>query len=210
MMIFDLRCAVEGHVFEAWFASSAAYDEQRARGLVSCPLCGSVDVAKAPMAPAVGTGGSPGPLSGAPGEVKALLAEAAAVQRRLLDGSEAVGRRFAEEARAIHLGDAPARPIHGEASTGLELRVDEAVHASPARARIGGGRGPGSEEPEIEVGVGRKVGKDSGNAHGARTGGIRFACRSWTHPGNVGAINRRRSVDCPGHCGCLFYSLRAE
>jgi GTP cyclohydrolase I len=41
-----------GETFEAWFGSSADYEEQRARGLVACPLCGSGEVAKAPMAPA--------------------------------------------------------------------------------------------------------------------------------------------------------------
>ena len=46
MIVFDLRCAPQGHVFEAWFASSAAYADQRAGGLVACPLCGSAEVAK--------------------------------------------------------------------------------------------------------------------------------------------------------------------
>ncbi len=38
MIVFDLRCAEE-HVFEAWFASSTAYDDQRARKLIACPVC---------------------------------------------------------------------------------------------------------------------------------------------------------------------------
>jgi hypothetical protein len=54
--------------------------------------------------------------AGAPEEVKALLAAAAAVQRKLLASSESVGDRFAEEARAIHLGEAEARAIHGRAT----------------------------------------------------------------------------------------------
>jgi hypothetical protein len=118
MIIFDLKCAPQGHVFEAWFASSLAYDEQQAGGLVACPLCGSAEVAKAPMAPGIATEReSPAaPLSPTSAEAKAVLAAAAAVQKRLLEGSEAVGERFADEARAIHLGEAESRVIHGVAS----------------------------------------------------------------------------------------------
>jgi len=45
-----------------------------------------------------------------------MLAEAAGLQRKLLEGSEAVGDRFAKEARSIHLGEAEARAIHGRAT----------------------------------------------------------------------------------------------
>jgi hypothetical protein len=136
VIVFDLRCAPVGHVFEAWFASSAAFEEQRGRGLVACPLCGSAEVAKAPMAPAVGAKGnaSPAPASGeslfggAPAEVKSMLAAAAALQKALLAGSESVGPRFAAEARAIHLGEADPRPIHGEASPAeAESLIEEGV-----------------------------------------------------------------------------------
>jgi hypothetical protein len=135
MIIFDLKCAPGGHVFEAWFGSSDDYAAQQARGLVSCPLCGSGDVAKAVMAPAVGAkgnkgraparqaadeGGAPVPapelFSGDPEVVKQMLAAAAAVQKQLLAGSESVGDRFAEEARAIHLGETEKRAIHGQAT----------------------------------------------------------------------------------------------
>jgi hypothetical protein len=52
MIVFDLHCT-EGHRFEGWFGSSSDYEDQKARGLVSCPECGSGEVGKAPMAPAV-------------------------------------------------------------------------------------------------------------------------------------------------------------
>jgi len=50
MIRYALNCA-EGHGFESWFQNSAAYDKQRKRGLVTCPLCGSAKVEKAVMAP---------------------------------------------------------------------------------------------------------------------------------------------------------------
>jgi hypothetical protein len=138
MIVFDLRCAPVGHVFEAWFGSSADYEEQQGRGLVSCPICGSAAVAKAPMAPAVPAKGDPPAASpadvyaGAPEEVKAMLAAAAAVQRKLLKSSESVGHRFADEARAIHLGEAEARPIHGRTTPEEAGRlIDEGIQVAP-------------------------------------------------------------------------------
>ena len=72
MIIFDLKCAPQGHVFEAWFGSSEDFEAQKAGGLVSCPLCGSGEVDKAPMAPAVGAKGNR--AEGLPPEqMKALL-----------------------------------------------------------------------------------------------------------------------------------------
>jgi len=136
VIIFDLRCG-DGHVFEAWFGSSADYEEQKARGLVACPLCGTADVAKAPMAPAVPAKGNSRPaarelFSGAPDEVKAMLAAAAALQKKMLAESEAVGDRFADEARAIHLGEAEARAIHGRATRAeAESLVDDGIPVAP-------------------------------------------------------------------------------
>ncbi|HEX8061708.1 MAG TPA: DUF1178 family protein [Allosphingosinicella sp.] len=140
MIVFDLKCGAVGHVFEAWFASSSAFEEQRGRGLVACPLCGSAEVAKAPMAPAVRAKGNAAPaaasagslLAGAPDEVKTMLAAAAALQKTLLAGSESVGPRFAAEARAIHLGEADPRPIHGEATRAeAQTLIEEGVPIAP-------------------------------------------------------------------------------
>ena len=113
MIIFDLRCAPDGHVFEAWFGSSEDYEAQQARGLVSCPICGAAEVEKAPMAPRVGAKANE---AAPPQAVKAMLSEMAAAQKQLLEGSDFVGDRFSDEARAIHLGEAEARAIHGRAS----------------------------------------------------------------------------------------------
>jgi hypothetical protein len=152
MIIFDLKCAPAGHVFEAWFGSSGDYEDQRARGLVACPLCGSEEVTKAVMAPSVGAkgnrsgpaappagsrdeSGTPAPpelFSGDPESVKTMLAAVAAVQRKLLEGSESVGDRFAEEARAIHVGDREKRAIHGRASRAeAESLIEDGIPVAP-------------------------------------------------------------------------------
>jgi hypothetical protein len=108
VIVFDLQCTGDGHVFEAWFRSGADFDEQSAKGLVQCPLCGSAEVAKAPMAPSVARKNN---MAGAsPVEMLARL------QAEVLRDSEWVGDRFADEARAMHLGDAEPRAVHGQAT----------------------------------------------------------------------------------------------
>ena len=55
MIRYALTCD-KGHDFEAWFGSSGDYDVQIEARAVTCPSCGSADVTKAPMAPAVRRG----------------------------------------------------------------------------------------------------------------------------------------------------------
>lgn len=128
MIVFDLRCS-GGHVFEAWFASGAAYDDQRARGLLACPMCGCDTVEKAVMAPNVAPKGNRGP---APAEAKAALATLAAVQAKALERSTWVGGRFAAEARAMHAGERDHAPIHGQATLAeAKSLIDDGVPVAP-------------------------------------------------------------------------------
>jgi hypothetical protein len=108
MVRYSLSCA-DGHAFESWFQSATAYDDLAARGLLSCAECGSPRVGKALMAPSVATRDDPaGPLD--PRE-----ARLAALRRHIEESSDYVGLSFAAEARAIHEGEKPERPIWGEA-----------------------------------------------------------------------------------------------
>ncbi len=130
MIIFDLKCGLQGHVFEAWFGSSADYEGQQARGLVSCPICGASEVAKAPMAPRLSIAKQSDEPT--PAKMKAMLSEMAALQKQLLDKSDFVGERFSDEARAIHLGDAEARAIHGRATrSDAQDLIDDGIPVSP-------------------------------------------------------------------------------
>ena len=124
MIVFDLCCAAGDHRFEAWFASSAGFAQQQARGLIQCPICGDADVRKAVMAPRVGAKSNQSP--GAPSPTTAidagseparrLLADIAAQQAEMLPQSRWVGRDFADVARAMHEGRAAEDLIHGQAS----------------------------------------------------------------------------------------------
>jgi hypothetical protein len=138
MIIFDLKCSRGGHVFEAWFGSSADYEDQSRRGLVQCPLCGDEAVTKAVMAPRVSPKGNRAPAGPPPAQppspeaMKAMLAAMAAAQREMLASSSYVGARFADEARAIHLGEASARAIHGKATRAeVESLAEEGIPVSP-------------------------------------------------------------------------------
>ena len=55
MICYRLKCT-DGHGFEGWFASSSAFDDQRAAGALECPICGSSKVDRALMAPAIASG----------------------------------------------------------------------------------------------------------------------------------------------------------
>lgn len=127
MIVFDLSCSPLGHRFEGWFASSEAFADQQSRGLLSCPQCGSSQIAKAPMAPAVPKKGNQLPVpaaaaSGAvasgpmPPEAADMLTRLAAMQAEALKQSRWVGEDFAETSRAIHYGEREAEVIHGKAS----------------------------------------------------------------------------------------------
>ena len=141
MIAFDLSCAHD-HVFEAWFRSSSDYAAQLERGLIACPLCSDTRIRKAVMAPniaaksnrsasalpalaatAENSGGtapvistpSTPTLPDLPPAVMAMMAAVAKAQAESLPQSTWVGKRFAEEARAIH-DSGEERLIHGQAT----------------------------------------------------------------------------------------------
>lgn len=116
MIKYRLRCA-QGHEFEAWFPSSASYDAQAQSQQICCPDCDGRDVVKAVMAPNVASR-SKAPDGDGEAEAKAppVLDFLRELRRTLLANSEDVGRRFPEEARKIHYGEAKARGIAGMAS----------------------------------------------------------------------------------------------
>lgn len=121
MIRYDLKCGA-GHGFDSWFKSADAYDALAAQGQLSCPLCGDGRVSKALMAPALRSPKPAGPTdaAAAPPTVQDVAQAIAALRKEVEENSEYVGMNFASEARAIHEGVAPHRPIWGEA------RADEA------------------------------------------------------------------------------------
>jgi len=137
MIRYALNCE-QGHAFESWFQNSAAYDKQVKRALVTCPICGSVKVEKAIMAPRLGraegrpeiseTSRTP-PLVPAPPPVPAaapvavmsppereLRKKLKELREHITKNADYVGPRFPEQARKIHYGEIEHRSIYGEAA----------------------------------------------------------------------------------------------
>lgn len=129
MIRYALHCAA-GHAFESWFPSSSSYEDQRARGFIACPHCGSTQVEKAIMAPAVArTDGAvrvvdePAPpptvpeaeplLSGPAQELRELMRR---VREHVVQNADYVGDDFARIARRMHEGEEEQRSIYGEAT----------------------------------------------------------------------------------------------
>lgn len=144
MKVFNLACEFE-HRFEGWFGSAADYDEQFANGLLSCPVCGSRSVRKLLSAPrlnlgaveqapetsdrhSAATGRDTAPIPVAAPSVAQMQALLAKLARHLVETTEDVGERFAEEARRIHYDEAPARGIRGIATRAqAEALEDEGI-----------------------------------------------------------------------------------
>lgn len=116
MIKYTLKCG-EGHSFESWFASAGAFDTLVAGGHLTCLVCGSREVSKAIMAPSVSKAraqaGSPGQSGTGPQDKATALAE---LRRNIEEKATYVGSDFARQARSMHLGDAPEKPIWGEAN----------------------------------------------------------------------------------------------
>lgn len=123
LKVFDLECD-HSHIFEGWFGSHEDYDAQQARGLVTCPVCGSATITKRLSAPRLNVAHLHAPAAqplvppGASDAEKMAALQAAVMRqvRALMRSTENVGPRFAEEARRIHEGDADDRPIRGTAT----------------------------------------------------------------------------------------------
>lgn len=148
MKVLNLQCAFQ-HSFEGWFGSEADFANQLAQGLVSCPLCGDVAVQKMLSAPRLNlrSGRGDGPVDGRSNPPQATPdaasrvdpAPAPDVQARLMQAlravlanTEDVGDRFADQARAMHHGDAAPRSIRGQTTPEVALElIEEGIEVMP-------------------------------------------------------------------------------
>ena len=134
MIRYSLVCEAQ-HGFESWFPSSDSYDDQVARGLVTCPVCDSAKVAKALMVPRVArtdrersSADVPAPpdapvtmIAEPERQVRAMLR---ALREHVVAHSEHVGARFPEEAeRRRWQGKFYHRPAGGESWVDVALRL---------------------------------------------------------------------------------------
>ena len=143
MIKYALKCS-NGHGFESWFASADAYDTLKSGGHVACIVCGGQDVAKAIMAPNVSKGRdkavsadpsqtAPAPATPAQEQPARDMAKALSEMRKAVEKNATyVGGSFASQARAMHLGDTPERPIWGEANLKeAKALIEDGVPVAP-------------------------------------------------------------------------------
>ena len=132
MIKYALACE-HGHDFEGWFGASADFDDQAARGLLDCPVCGSKAVRKQIMAPAVGGTKAQNSGAGLPPEARQMMMEAMGkVRAHVEDNFDYVGDAFAREARDIHEGRSEERGIYGEASPAeVKALAEDGVPVAP-------------------------------------------------------------------------------
>ena len=154
MIRYALACD-KGHAFESWFQSSAAFDKQVRRGLVTCPVCNSAKVEKTIMAPRVAgakkRGAAPaqeppasvqeppasvpeatGPVAMVSPQERELRKKLKELREHLVKNADYVGQKFAEEARKMHYGEVEHRSIYGEASPqDAKEMLDEGIEFHP-------------------------------------------------------------------------------
>jgi hypothetical protein len=149
MIRYQLRCHAD-HDFESWFRDSAAYEGQRKKKLVACPVCGSAKVEKAIMAPALGRGTkkfaeqpaaaptetpsseAPQPVALISDKERELREMLRAVREHVVKNSDYVGDEFATVARQMHEGEVEKRSIYGEASAEeVKSLIEDEIEVHP-------------------------------------------------------------------------------
>ncbi|MDO6590138.1 DUF1178 domain-containing protein [Loktanella sp. D2R18] len=124
MIRFHLKCD-QGHAFESWFQSGEAFDKLSRTGLITCETCGSTAVRKSIMAPAVSTSADIAAPKPAENPIEKLRDE---VESK----SDYVGDTFVKEARDMHDGVTPERPIYGEAKLDEAKKlIDDGIPVMP-------------------------------------------------------------------------------
>ena len=130
MKVLDLQCP-HGHRFEGWFASAEDFESQLSRKLVECPICGATEVSRLPSAPRLSLSGASAAAQ-APAGTEEQQARVMRALREVLEKTENVGDRFAEEARRIHYNEAPARNIRGVTTPeDAKALVEEGIEVMP-------------------------------------------------------------------------------
>lgn len=129
MIVFELICA-DRHRFEGWFASAEDFEGQKARGLLSCPVCSDSRIEKL-LTAKIGRPDAEATASAAPA-VPAQPRNLNEMIDLILLHTENVGREFPAEARRIHRKEARERSIRGVA-TGEETRdlLEEGIAVMP-------------------------------------------------------------------------------
>ncbi|HUV50220.1 MAG TPA: DUF1178 family protein [Anaerolineae bacterium] len=118
MIVFDLKCS-NGHTFEGWFDDSRAFDKQKAKGMIACPVCEDTVVSKVPSTFAI----KASQIAAGSSRRQEHLEN---IGRKIADfvekNFEDVGCNFAAEALKMHYGVSDLKNIKGT-STEKEEKI---------------------------------------------------------------------------------------
>jgi len=109
MIVYDLECD-NGHTFEGWFEDRKAYEAQRKKRLIVCPVCSETSVAAVPSTFSIKAPSTPSEKGGQPPADGAFLQKALAFLEK---NFENVGTNFAQEALKMHYDVTEKRNIRG-------------------------------------------------------------------------------------------------
>jgi hypothetical protein len=112
MIAYDLRCGKE-HTFEGWFDDQISYENQKKKGLISCPYCNDTNVSRLPSTFAIKSSQSAKYCSGQKNLTTQLGNQIVEFFEKNFDN---VGSNFAAEALKIHYGVSEPRNIRGISS----------------------------------------------------------------------------------------------
>ncbi|MBN2397206.1 MAG: DUF1178 family protein [Deltaproteobacteria bacterium] len=123
MIIYDLKCEKE-HTFEGWFNDRKAFEEQRRKKLVTCPVCGSSEI-DIVLSTITVMGKDSEKLKDA-GNKEISPMKALQMFHEYMDKTfEDVGSKFAEVALRIHAGEEDIRNIKGTTTEREEAILTE-------------------------------------------------------------------------------------
>ena len=111
MIKYSLKCK-NGHLFESWFSNNGSFELLKNSKNLECDICSSKDVEKSLMTPSVKADKQK--KEGFLNSKGTLEKEILNLKEKIKNSAEDVGKEFATEAKAIHFGEAPERPIYGK------------------------------------------------------------------------------------------------
>ena len=123
MIVYDLKCESD-HIFEAWFKDGKAFEDQRIRNLISCPVCGNCGIQMIPSRKVSLRKSSQTSRKRDPRELS--MREAYNLFEEYINHNfEDVGDRFSDVALKIHHGFEAQRNIKGTTTPAEEECLKE-------------------------------------------------------------------------------------
>jgi hypothetical protein len=124
MIVFDLQCS-DDHVFEGWFEDGKAFDDQKKKNLISCPVCNDTNVFKKLSTFGLAKQSSNNNVRDIATRQEILAGIGEKIIDYVKNNFDDVGCDFAKEALKIHYGVSEPRNIKGISTKEEEKQLKE-------------------------------------------------------------------------------------